>query len=436
MSESHGDGQRPPLNPVDPAAMPPAGTAVTRLSAAPPDDGGVKRPEPRRRKLRLLYIYPDTVGLPADPARNLLHHLSQRLEGDFLLVWIADRADAASRASGIAAASGSFGVHWQLRSRAPAVLRRLLQILFHVRTAVRMQRVRGRYDAILVHGPFAMAVSGLILRRLLRVPLIVEFPGHPFKAFDFSTGNAGRIKRWIAPRWTGFVARRADHVRLLYPSQLDDLNARTEGRTSVFHDFTTVSSVQPARRAPADPPFILFLGFPFYLKGVDLLLRAFLSIAEQFPEHRLVVAGFCHNPAEWQALGQHHPRISFPGPLPHAEAMSLMATCSAFVLPSRTEAMGRVLLEAMAYGRPIVASAVDGIPHYVKDGDTGLLFRENDAEDLARQLCRLLRDGPLAMKLGQRAREVALDRYSEARYAEEVALMVARAARAGQEAGT
>ena len=58
-----------------------------------------------------------------------------------------------------------------------------------------------------------------------------------------------------------------------------------------------------------------------------------------------------------------------------------MARCRVFVLPSRTEAMGRVLIEAMAMGKTCIASAVDGIPHYVRDEDTGLLFRSGDAAD-------------------------------------------------------
>ena len=63
-----------------------------------------------------------------------------------------------------------------------------------------------------------------------------------------------------------------------------------------------------------------------------------------------------------------------------------MAGCSLFVLPSRTEAMGRVLLEAMACKKPIIASNVGGIPEIIKDGYNGLLFESENVDDLAEKI--------------------------------------------------
>jgi glycosyltransferase involved in cell wall biosynthesis len=96
-------------------------------------------------------------------------------------------------------------------------------------------------------------------------------------------------------------------------------------------------------------------------------------------------------------------------------------------LPSRTEGMGRVLLEAMAAGKPIIASDVDGIPHYVRDGYNGLLFRPGDAGDLAEKLRRLLSDGALREHLGRNGLGLARTKYDEVVYAEEFAKMVAEA---------
>jgi glycosyltransferase involved in cell wall biosynthesis len=83
--------------------------------------------------------------------------------------------------------------------------------------------------------------------------------------------------------------------------------------------------------------------------------------------------------------------------------MRLMSRCAVFVMGSRSEAMGRVTLEAMAARRAIVASAVDGVPHYVKDGFNGLLFEPGDPKDLARKLRTLLKDRELAARLATNA---------------------------------
>jgi glycosyltransferase involved in cell wall biosynthesis len=372
------------------------------------------------RRLRMLYIYPDTVGFHTDPERNPLHHLSRYFEGDFLAVWIVGSAERARQlAPRMQEASGRFRFHWKVRTRRPALLQRLGQLWFQAMTALRMSRQHGRYDVIVAHGPFAMALSGMILRRLTGAALVVEFPGHPFRGYDSATGWQNRVKRRLAPIWTRMVAKRADHVRLLYPSQLDDLGVDVRDRSSVFHEFTTVTSAAGAADGldTADRGYLFFLGFPYYLKGVDVLIRAFHRIADDFPDHRLVIAGHCPDRTEWDALVGGNHRVEFHDALPHDQAMALMAGCSAFVLPSRTEAMGRVLLEAMAFGKPVVASAVDGIPHYVHDGETGLLFRSGDDRDLAAKLTAVLGDPALAERLGQQGRERARSAYSEEQYA-------------------
>jgi glycosyltransferase involved in cell wall biosynthesis len=375
--------------------------------------------EPRR--LRMLYIYPDTVGFHADPAKNPLHYLSLYFEGDFLAVWIIRDAERARQlAPRMQQASGRFRFHWKVRNRLPGIVQRLGQLWFQVTTALRMARKHGRYDVVVAHGPFTMALSGLILRRLTGAALIVEFPGHPFRGYDTTPGWLNRMKRRVAPIWTRHVAKSADHVRLLYPSQLDDLGVDISGRSSVFHEFTTVSSARGAADGmdTSDRRYLFFLGFPYYLKGVDVLIKAFHRIAEDFPDHRLVIAGHCPDRTEWDALVGGNRRVDMYDALPHDRAMALMAGCSAFVLPSRTEAMGRVLLEAMAFGKPVVASAVDGIPHYVQDGETGLLFRSGDDRDLAEKLTAVLGDPRLAEQLGHQGRERARIAYCEEKYAE------------------
>ena len=136
------------------------------------------------------------------------------------------------------------------------------------------------------------------------------------------------------------------------------------------------------------------------------------------------IVGHCPDRAEFEALVNGHPQISLEKAVPHPEAMALMANCRLFVLPSRTEAMGRVLLEAMAFGKPVVASDVDGIPTYVEDGVTGLLFPSEDIDALADCLDRVLSDPALAAGFGSAGRRAARERYTEDRYVEHVVQMV------------
>ena len=83
---------------------------------------------------------------------------------------------------------------------------------------------------------------------------------------------------------------------------------------------------------------------------------------------------------------------------------ALLADLDLFVLPSLWEGFGLVLLEAMAAGRPVVASAVGPVPEVVADGETGLLVPPGDPEALARAVVRVLRHPNLAARLGRAGR--------------------------------
>jgi glycosyltransferase involved in cell wall biosynthesis len=78
----------------------------------------------------------------------------------------------------------------------------------------------------------------------------------------------------------------------------------------------------------------------------------------------------------------------------------------------------------MAAGKPVVASNVDGIPIYVRDGETGLLFRSEDVQDLASKLGMLLADPVRAAAMGQRGAALVRERYSESAYADSFYQMV------------
>jgi glycosyltransferase involved in cell wall biosynthesis len=80
--------------------------------------------------------------------------------------------------------------------------------------------------------------------------------------------------------------------------------------------------------------------------------------------------------------------------------------------------MGRVLLEAMACKKPIIASRVDGIPHYVKHGFNGLLFKSENVEDLATNIRTILNDPEYAAKLGENGQRHVREYLSEDRYIE------------------
>lgn len=379
------------------------------------------------RSIRMLYLYPDTMGPDLDPRNNALAHLSRYFSGDFVAVWTLDSAAEARRlAPAVNRALGSFQIHWTRSHRLPGGVRQIWDMLFFLWKSASLIMRRGRYDVIVAYGPFRTAYCGWLLRLVTGTPLIVEIPGNYWRSFTAGSRSAiARLKARLAPWFVTFITRRADHVRLLYPGQVPTLHDQ-DARASIFHEFT------PCRTIPSVPRgerYVLFIGHPWALKGVDVLIQAFNRISPAFPDVRLKIVGHCPDRTPYIALANGNPNIEFEKGISRAEAMRLMAGCELFVLPTRSEAMGRVLLEAMAAEKPIVATRVDGIPHYVHDGAHGLLVPPDDVEALAQAMQRILANPELGAQLGRQGRRYYEQVLSEEQYVEHFRRMVERVRR-------
>jgi len=147
-------------------------------------------------------------------------------------------------------------------------------------------------------------------------------------------------------------------------------------------------------------------------KGITHLLDAVPHVLESVPEARVVLAG--DGPlrqeleAQAAALGVRE-RVIFLGSRP--DTIEVMSAFDVFALPSVVEGMSNALLEAMAAGRPVVATDVGGNPEVVVDGETGLLVPPGDSVPLAAALVKLLQAPELAAEMGAAGRRRVVDRY-------------------------
>jgi glycosyltransferase involved in cell wall biosynthesis len=139
----------------------------------------------------------------------------------------------------------------------------------------------------------------------------------------------------------------------------------------------------------------------------------------------LRIVGQCHDPTPYRELAGNCPTILIERPVMHGEAMQLMAGCTMFVLPSRLEGVPRVVVEAMAMGKPVVASKINGTPYILEHGREGLLFESEDVEGLAECMDQLLTDKQLAQTLGEHARERILRDHSTGIFASRFRDMIA-----------
>jgi glycogen synthase len=158
--------------------------------------------------------------------------------------------------------------------------------------------------------------------------------------------------------------------------------------------------------------FVLGLGRVVAKKGFDLLVEAFARLAPERPDVGLVIAG--DGPAragladQAAALGLAS-RVHLPGALTRPQVASVMAGADVFVLPSRVEPFGIVVLEALRAGRPVVASSRGGAGEIVRHEREGLLADPLDATALASAITSLLDDPPLARRVAAAGSERVKD---------------------------
>jgi glycosyltransferase involved in cell wall biosynthesis len=160
---------------------------------------------------------------------------------------------------------------------------------------------------------------------------------------------------------------------------------------------------------PRARPYVLGLGRLVPQKGYDLLIRAFQLLASDFPNHELVIAGDGPQSAQLHDLVVSlalESRVQFLGTVDHRTALSLMAGAAVFALCSPHEPQGIVILEAMAVGSPVVASASGGVPEVVDDSN-GLLFPVGNYRELACKLREVLSDDAMAAELSLAGRTTA-----------------------------
>jgi len=162
----------------------------------------------------------------------------------------------------------------------------------------------------------------------------------------------------------------------------------------------------PAR--PGAAPYVLALGRVVEKKGFDLLLAGYAAMDPTERRADLVIAGSGPALEDLEARAEESgiaERVHFVGRLSREQVAAAMAGATAFVMPSRLEPFGIVVLEAWRAGVAVVATSRGGAPEFVRDGVDGLLVDPFDTEAVARVLGRVLSDDDLRARLATAGRE-------------------------------
>jgi glycosyltransferase involved in cell wall biosynthesis len=203
--------------------------------------------------------------------------------------------------------------------------------------------------------------------------------------------------------------RRADAVRTI--SDFTSGLVRREGiePASVFPAYVDLSTFVERQPSPLpDQPQALFVGVLERYKNVDGLAAAWREVARRVPNARLLVVGSGRERALVEELARDD-TVEWKERLAQPEIARALDASTCLVLPSRSEGLPRIVIEAFCRGRSVVGTRVGGIPDIVSDGVNGLLVDAGTTSALADALVRVLTDRTLAQRLSEGARESAAD---------------------------
>jgi glycosyltransferase involved in cell wall biosynthesis len=263
-----------------------------------------------------------------------------------------------------------------------------------------------------IHAPEYLS-TGIIAPRS-SVPVIMTTPGNIYERikygnpFDWSTTQALKLAARSSARsctlinaistdmawWWERTGAPSDRV-VVIPLGVD---------TEIFRP---IQGARSRLGLSAEPPILLYVGRLSPEKQVDVLFRALTRLEASIPYHLHVVGSGPSEASLRQLVGVLGltERATFHGQRPMAELPLWYSAADAVVLPSRSEGLPRVMLEAMSCGAPFIGTVISGVRDHIIDGKNGFIVPPGDEDELAKRLDVVLRQPSVARSVGSCGRD-------------------------------
>jgi glycosyltransferase involved in cell wall biosynthesis len=258
--------------------------------------------------------------------------------------------------------------------------------------------------------PVKTGAIAVILKLFFRHRVILEINGDIDNNFNYGGDKLTlieRFKKWIFLTLAKFNMFFCDGVKVLHQQQLVPFN-RKNFLIEKIPDYRGLENFKFIKKEKE----ILLVGSPLFLKGADILLRAWQRIYEKYPDWQLKIIGYAESNDAIVEQIKACPRAFYCKAQFANDIVNSIGSTGIFVLPSRTEAMGNVLLEAMASRKPVIGSDLPGIREVIKHKFNGFLFDVGNDVKLSEYLTLLIENDDLYEKMAANAQKDVQDRFS------------------------
>ena len=278
-----------------------------------------------------------------------------------------------------------------------------VSVSFNCANTVREFLAENKFDVLHIHEPLFPALPLTVLR-VSNMLTVGTFHAYAKRSRGYRAWRP-LIKRWF---------RKLDGKIAVSKPAADLISKYYKGYFNIIPNGIDVAhfggDVPPIEKYMDGKTNILFVGRMEKRKGLRYLLAAFATLKWEYPQLRLIVVGPGKlDPPSTSLLGERMMQdVEFVGPVSYADLPRYYRTADIFCSPAiGHESFGIVLLEAMAAGKPVIASNIPGYATLVRDGDQGLLVPPKDEAALAAAIVRLIDNSALRQAMGARGREFA-----------------------------
>ena len=281
---------------------------------------------------------------------------------------------------------------------------------------------RHRFDLIHTFWLLPNGFIGAVVSKLCNVPLMVALRGS-----DIFISKQNFIFRGMA-RWTLKQATMVTSVTPAFFPDLENFGVPKEKRRLIPNGShpslfpvplsSHLSVLRQQLSIPERDLIVFALGRIVLKKGFDLLIQTLPLVQEKIPNVTVIIGGDGTDLERLKTLAKAlnvSESIRFPGTINRTDVPAYFHLCDIFTLPAVFDPKGNVdgcpnvILEAMACGKPVVASGISGIPVVVKGGETGILVEEKNVTQLAEALVALLTDKPKREQFGEAGQQRILN---------------------------